>query len=342
MSAEEKFMQRAIDLAKRGIGNVSPNPMVGAVLVFENKIVSEGWHENYGDPHAEVNAIKGVNDDILQQSQLYVSLEPCSHYGKTPPCADLIIEKKIPEVYIGCMDPNPEVAGKGIDKLKKVGIQVKTDILKEKCEKLNKRFFTRIKKNRPYIILKWAESADGFIAGENGKQIQISNEISQIHSHKMRALEDAILVGTNTVLNDNPSLTCRHWQGKNPLRISMDFNGRLHKGLNLFNTEAPTLIFNSQKSQELDVAEMHNFVQIENDLESIMKYLSKLPINSLIVEGGNRLLNSFLEKEIYDEIHIFKSSKKLGSGIKSPDFWRNYDLKAKILKDNRYYFLEIN
>jgi len=282
---EEKYIHRCLQLAACGKGMVAPNPMVGAVVVFDGKIIGEGYHRVYGGHHAEVNAINAVkNPDLLKQSTLYVNLEPCSHYGKTPPCAELIIQKQIPKVVIGQQDPFPEVAGKGISLLKNAGIEVVTGILEEGCKDLNKRFLTFNQKHRPYIILKWAQSSDGFMdkfreIGDGQSPVKFSSDFTQVIVHKMRAEESAIIVGSRTKKLDKPLLNVRYWHGKDPI------------------------IIKSLSSQSL--------------LEQ-MQELYQQKIQSLIVEGGAQLLNSFIEANLWDEARVEIHSMKLGNGVKIP------------------------
>ena len=321
----EQYMQRCIQLAQLGNGYVAPNPMVGCVIVYENKIIGEGYHHNYGEAHAEVNAINSVqNKSVLPQVTLYVNLEPCAHFGKTPPCADLIIANKIKTVVIGCSDSFDKVNGKGIEKLKAAGVEVITDVLKTEALDLNKRFFTYHNKKRPYLILKWAQSADGFIAPiqqnsdfEKTDTTWISNPLSRKLVHKWRSEEAAILIGTNTALTDNPTLNTRDWQGKSPLRIVLDNQLRLPNTLSIFKKDYATIIFNSIKNEELE--NLH-FIKInfENALEEILKDLYQRQIQSIIIEGGSLLLNSFIEKGLWDEARIFKSKMSLNNGVKAP------------------------
>ncbi len=342
LSREEKFMARAIDIARRGQGRVSPNPLVGAVIVHNNKIIAEGWHEMYGEAHAEVNAIRQVSDDILMKSELFVSLEPCSHYGKTPPCADLIIAKGIPKVYISIKDPNPLVSGKGIKKLKEADVEVKSGILKKEGEWLNRKFLTTILHKRPYVILKWAQSKDGFVAGENGRTVKISNDISQRYSHKLRAWEDAILVGAQTVLNDNPRLNTRYYKGKNPLRLTFDFENTLSPNSHIFDNEAKTIVFNYLKEKESDHV---NWVRLDSNkalIPQILNHLYKQKIASLIVEGGPKTLKNFLDLGIYDEIHVFEGNLRIKKGIIAPEINLDRASSKKILKEDCYYFFKIN
>jgi len=316
---DEQMMQRALQLAQFGLGNVSPNPLVGAVITFENKIIGEAWHQKFGENHAEVNAVLSVkNQDLLSKSTIYVSLEPCSHFGKTPPCADLLIEKKFKRVVIANQDPNPKVAGRGVEKLKNAGIEVKTEVLKKEGYFLNRRFFTFFKKKRPYVILKWAETQDGFIARENFDSKWISNRLSRTLVHRWRAEEDAILVGTNTAKYDNPKLNVRLWKGKNPLRIVLDKDLILPQDLKLFNNSTPTICY-SERDKKSDKEKLQ-FIKLNSikNLESILNDLCKKNIQSLIVEGGAAVLNSFIKQNLWDEARIFKSPQMFGKGISSP------------------------
>jgi diaminohydroxyphosphoribosylaminopyrimidine deaminase / 5-amino-6-(5-phosphoribosylamino)uracil reductase len=296
-------MLRALQLAEIGRGTVSPNPMVGCVIVHNDVIIGEGWHKKYGDWHAEVNAVNSVKDKtLLAEATAYVTLEPCSHFGKTPPCADLLVNHQLKKVVICNNDPFLLVAGKGIQKLLDAGIEVVTGVLEEKGRQLNARFFTVVEKNRPYIILKWAETADCFIAGEDFEQIKISNALSHRLSHKWRSEEDAIMVGTNTALHDNPRLNVREWTGRNPVRIVIDRNKRLPKDLHLFDDSVKTLILSDPFSWE--------------------EY-QKEKLQSIIIEGGTQLLQSFIEAELFDEIRVFRSQKQLKKGILAPVLPKN-------------------
>ena len=326
-------MQRCIELAQRGLGNVAPNPMVGCVIVHEEKIIGEGYHEEYGKAHAEVNAINSVeNKSLLKRSTLYVNLEPCSHYGKTPPCAELITYHKIPYVVIGCKDSNELVKGKGIEKLIKGGTDVKIGILEEECRELNKRFFIFHEQKRPYVILKWAQTADDFIARNASEKAEwISNIASKKLAHQWRSEEQAILVGTNTVMKDDPQLTVREHKGKNPLRIFIDKNLKIPAHYRLLDNSAPTLIFNSKKNSKEDLNEFIQIDLTENTEEQILNILFKKNISSLIIEGGTLLLNSFIKKNLWDEARIFTSHKKFSSGIFAPSLSAN-----SILKENNF------
>ena len=325
MNILEKYMKRCLDLAQLGAGNVSPNPMVGCVIVQNNIIIGEGFHEKYGAAHAEVNAVNSVkNQELLKESTLYVSLEPCAHFGLTPPCADLIVSKKIPHVVIGVIDSFAKVAGKGIERMIKAGIDVQVGVLEKECRELNKRFFIFHEKKRPYIFLKWAETSDGFIdfdrtKSEFGGPTWITGGKALVHVHQMRAVEDAILVGTNTALKDNPSLTVRHCPGRNPVRLLIDNHLRLPNTLRLFDGTVKTIIFNSLKSENVGNTE---FVKIDfgkKIIPQILKMLYQQNIQSLIVEGGKQLLESFINSNQWDEAHRFIGDKFFSNGIKAPE-----------------------
>jgi len=319
MQNEEFFMQRCIELASKAMGCASPNPMVGSVIVYNNKIIGEGYHEKYGSHHAEVNAINSVKDkSLLSKSTLYVNLEPCAHFGKTPPCSDLIIQNKIPEVVIGCVDTFSEVSGKGIERMRSVGIDVKVGVLENESRELNKRFFTFHEKKRPYIILKWAESKDGFIAPKNQtKPFWMTSSESKKLAHKWRAEEDAILVGRITAEKDNPSLTVREVEGSNPIRIIIDKDLKLSADFNLFNNDAKTIVFNQLKSEENN---SNNYIKINfhNLTKNILQELHKQNIQSIIIEGGTKTLQSFIDKNLWDEARIFTTKKTLTEGVKPP------------------------
>ena len=322
MTKDEKYIARCIQLAKNACCNAAPNPMVGAVIVHNGIIIGEGYHIRCGEPHAEVNAIRSVKDEsLLKEATIYVSLEPCSHYGKTPPCADLIIEKGIPEVVIGCMDPFSMVAGRGIEKLRKAGIKVTVGVLEKECQQLIRRFITFNTKKRPYITLKWAESADGFIDKnrEGGSPVLLSTPLTSMVVHKRRAEHDAILVGRKTALLDNPSLTTRNWFGKDPIRLVIDKDLTLPKDLCLFDGKIRTIIFTQKVS-----AENHPSVEYirldftQNILPQIMEVLYNLKVQSLLVEGGSILLQSFIDEGLWDEAYIETSPIYLNEGIRAP------------------------
>tara|TARA_B110000967_G_scaffold180296_1_gene196507 strand:- start:1621 stop:2649 length:1029 start_codon:yes stop_codon:yes gene_type:complete len=320
MQNQEFFMRRCLELASKGLENVSPNPMVGSVIVYENTIIGEGYHKEYGREHAEVNAIASVKDkSLLKDSTLYVNLEPCAHFGKTPPCSNLIIEHKIPKVVIGCVDTFSDVNGKGIIKMEKAGIEVNVGILEKESQELNKRFFTFHEKKRPYLILKWAESKDGFIAPKDQTTpLWMTSYESKKLVHQFRSEEDAILVGRVTAEKDNPSLTVRELDGENPVRIVIDKDMKLSIKLNLFNNEAKTIIFNTQKTKIID---SNYYVKIEhkNLINNVLNELYKQNIQSLIIEGGTKTLQSFIDENLWDEARIFTANKMLVEGVKSPN-----------------------
>ncbi len=313
----KKFIRRSFYLAKKGLGYVFPNPMVGCVIVKENKIIGEGYHKKFGGNHAEINAINDVhNKKEIEGASVYVSLEPCSHFGKTPPCSDKLIEYKPKEVIISNIDPNPDVNGKGIKKLKKNNIKVVSGILEEEGKTLNKRFFINHYKNRPYVVLKWAETSDGFIAREDGSSKWISNKLSRALVHKWRSEETGILIGVNTANKDNPLLNVRLWKGRNPVRVVIDPNNKLLETTNLLNDKSISLIYN--KTSNKTTGHKH-FIKIHPfKLEDIYEDLYKRGINSLLVEGGGITLNKIIEKGLWDEARIFKSKIKFVKGIKGP------------------------
>ena len=323
MKVHEKYISRCIELAKNGLGTTYPNPLVGSVIVHNGEIIGEGWHKKSGEPHAEVNAVNSVRDkSLLKESTIYVSLEPCSHFGKTPPCCNLIIENEIPNVVIGTVDPNIKVAGKGIKKLIEAGANVTVGVLEKECNELNKRFFTFHEKKRPYVILKWAESQDGFIAPltkSDQKPVWITNEFSRQLVHKWRSEEQAILVGTQTVIDDNPKLDVRDWEGNNPIRIVLDQNNRIPKDSAVFNNQARTIIFS--KSIASNPAENSNFEVInfgENIAQQIVQILYKHQIQSVIIEGGRQTLQTFIDENLWDEARIFIGNNCFESGTKAP------------------------
>ncbi|WP_370476714.1 bifunctional diaminohydroxyphosphoribosylaminopyrimidine deaminase/5-amino-6-(5-phosphoribosylamino)uracil reductase RibD [Tamlana flava] len=319
-------MQRCLDIAKNGLGITRPNPMVGSVIVHNNKIIGEGFTSKYGGNHAEVNAINSVKDkNLLNEATLYVTLEPCSHFGKTPPCSNLIIKHNIPKVVIGCIDDNEQVAGKGVKKLIDAGCNVTVGILEDECKKHHKRFFTFHNKKRPYIILKWAESKNGFIAPKNKKEqkpVWITNEFSRQLVHKWRTEEQAILVGTNTVLQDNPSLTVRDWTGNNPIRIVLDKDKKLSKSLSVFNDEAETIIISNN---EIDFSQLV--------AQQICHVLFQKDINSVIIEGGAKTLQTFINENLWDEARVFIGSNIFKSGTIAPVFSGKLISEEKILND---------
>ena len=320
MKTHEYFIDKCISLARKGALDVSPNPMVGCVIVNNGEIIGEGYHKEYGKNHAEVNAIHSVKDKSeLKNSILYVNLEPCCHHGKTPPCTDLIVKYNIPKVVIGCIDTFSKVSGQGIKKLKDNSVEVIYGVLEKDCIELNKRFFCYHIKKRPYIILKWAKSKDNFIAPINQeKPFWMTSEKSKKLVHSWRAEEDAILVGRKTVVADNPSLTVRMCEGKNPKRIIIDKELSLDKKSNVFNDQAETIVFNNIKSAIIDKT-TYLKADFNNLNEDILNQLFNRDILSLIIEGGTITINSFIEKNLYDEIRVFTADKLLEKGINSPE-----------------------
>lgn len=328
MTKDEKYMARCIQLAQNGLCNAAPNPMVGAVIVHNNRIIGEGYHARCGEAHAEVNAIRSVKDEsLLKEATIYVSLEPCSHYGKTPPCADLIINKGIPRVVVGCIDPFSLVAGKGIQKLRDAGIDVTIGILEKECLHLIRRFITFHTHRRPYILLKWAQSTDGYIDKErtDGYPVILSTPFTSMLVHKKRAEHSAILIGRRTALLDNPSLTTRHWYGKSPIRLAVDKDLTLPKDLHLFDGSIPTWIFTGQeKVSSIPQTEFITLDFTHNIIPQMMKVLYERKIQSLIVEGGSILLQSFIDTECWDEACIETSPLLLKAGIKAPVISKKY------------------
>ena len=339
-------MTRCLELATKGLGHVAPNPMVGCVVVSDDKIIAEGFHERYGEAHAEPNAINSADDELLKKSTLYVTLEPCSHFGKTPPCADLIIRKGIKKVVIGSLDPNPLVAGKGIQKLKEAGIEVVQGILDKECRELNKRFFTFHEKKRPYIILKWAQTSDGFVSRwpvpRNSEDNQVTGTESKRLVHQWRAEEQAILIGYNTLINDNPLLTTRLAEGKNPIRLLMSREPNFPEGLNLFNKDAKTIVFNGVKSEE---EENITFVKVDWNakVKEILEYCYAQQIASIIVEGGTNTIYNFMNQQLWDEARIFVNPHKtFGHGIGAPDLNREDIAPQKTGNDLLYTVMNIS
>jgi len=326
MNGNELFMHRCLELAQKGKTNVAPNPLVGCVIVCENKIIGEGYHVKYGEAHAEVNAIHSVKDkSLLRKSKLFVNLEPCSHWGKTPPCTDLINDSKIPEVFIGCKDTNKEVNGAGIKKLVQSGCKVVTGLLEKECKELNARFFTFHEKKRPYIILKWAQTLDGFIDmlrqdNTAAKPNWITSENLKMLIHKWRTEEQAIIIGTNAALLDNPMLNVRDWYGKSPLRIVIDRELLIPITYNLLDQQYDTVVFTEKKATSKNKLEFVSIDFKSNVITQIMEYLYNRNILSAIVEGGSILLSSFLKMNLWDEARVFIGSKLFYEGLKAPEF----------------------
>jgi diaminohydroxyphosphoribosylaminopyrimidine deaminase / 5-amino-6-(5-phosphoribosylamino)uracil reductase len=330
-------MSRCLQLAESDAGYVAPNPKVGAVLVYEDRIIGEGYHQKYGEAHAEVNCIKNVSEEnkvLIEKGTLYVSLEPCSHYGKTPPCVNLIIKNKIKKVIVGCKDIYKEVAGTGIQKLQNAGVEVITGILEKECIKLNKRFFTFHQQFRPYIILKWAQTANGKI-GSDVKRILISNEYSNRLVHKWRSEEAAILVGTNTALHDDPWLTTRLWQGKNAARVVIDKELKLPSTLKIFNADAKTFVYNLTKNS---IEENLVYLKLENEnfADQMLQSLFEMNIQSIMAEGGAKTLQSFINAGLWDEVRVITNEKLIiENGIAAPE------MKDFILERQERYFDDV-
>lgn len=338
MSAHKQYMQRALQLAKIGLSAAMPNPSVGAVIVHKDTIIGEGFTAAYGGFHAEVNAINSVqNQELLQESTLYVTLEPCSHFGKTPPCAQLIVDKKIPNVVIGCIDPFKEVAGKGIEILKANGINVITGILEAECQKSHARFFTFHLENRPYIILKWAQSADGFIAPEQKneqKPVWISNKYARQLTHKWRSEESAILVGTKTVLDDNPSLTTRDYSGKNPVRIYIDAHHKIDASFAITNSESKTICLCAEFPAKPIENVLYKKVDFNNLIADICRICVEEKLQSIVIEGGTKTLQQFIDHNCWDEARVFESNVVLQNGIHAPNLKNATKVHFQSIADN--------
>jgi len=339
----EKYINRCIKLAKNGLGTTFPNPLVGCVIVYEDKIIGEGWHKKAGEPHAEVNAINSVKDkSLLSKSTLYVSLEPCSHFGKTPPCCDSIITHKIPNVVVGTIDPNSKVAGSGIKRLQENHVNVTVGVLEKECNELNKRFFTFHTKKRPYIILKWAESLEGYIAPISKEKLEpswISNPFSRQLVHKWRTEEQAILVGTKTVLDDNPRLNSRDWKGNNPTRIIIDKSGKINDNYFVKDKSIKTIIITEQENLTSSENGIYENGIFDNNLpSSICNVLFNNNIQSVIIEGGRTTIQSFIDSNFWDEARVFIGNINLNNGVKAPILNGNYNL-SKIKEDQLKLFI---
>jgi diaminohydroxyphosphoribosylaminopyrimidine deaminase / 5-amino-6-(5-phosphoribosylamino)uracil reductase len=333
-------MHRCLELARLGAGHVAPNPMVGAVLVYGDRIIGEGYHRQYGKAHAEVNCIDSVKEPgLIAESTLYVSLEPCAHFGKTPPCADLVIAKGIPRVVVGCRDPFPQVAGKGIEKLLAAGVEVIFGVLEAECMALNRRFFTFHMRHRPYIVLKWAQSADGKMAGV-GERTFISNWVTNRLVHRWRSEEASILVGTGTALADDPALTARLWGGPDPIRLVIDRTLRLPGDLQLFDGKVRTIVFNEVRHAEGGMTEYFQVAADGNLVHQVIAGLHRLKIQSVLVEGGARLLQSFIDADLWDEARVITSEGlELSGGLPAPELRGGRVVsREKLLTDTiRYY-----
>lgn len=313
------MMRRALDLARLGTGYARPNPLVGCVVTHEGRVIGEGWHRQYGGPHAEVNALASVADQtLLPHSRVYVTLEPCAHHGKTPPCADLLVSKNVAEVVVCNLDPNPLVAGKGIAKLQEAGIKVEIGVLEAEGRWLNRRFFTFQEKKRPYVVLKWAETADGYLAGPYFQSVPISGELARVAVHQWRAEEQAILVGTRTALHDNPHLNLREWPGQNPIRVVIDKNLSLPPTHHLFDGKQQTVVYTYREKATRDNVGYVVLSEAEDLFPQILNNLHLRNVQSVLVEGGPTVLNSLLKDGLWDEIRVLRSPKKLGGGVSAP------------------------
>ncbi|WP_062060529.1 bifunctional diaminohydroxyphosphoribosylaminopyrimidine deaminase/5-amino-6-(5-phosphoribosylamino)uracil reductase RibD [Aquimarina longa] len=339
MTIHQKYIKRCIQLAKNGLGTTYTNPLVGSVIVYNNTIIGEGWHYQSGGAHAEVNAIAAVKDtSLLKHATIYVSLEPCSHHGKTPPCSDLIIRKGIKKVVIGTVDTFAKVSGTGIQKLMNAGCDVIVGVLEKECIELNKRFFTFHNKKRPYIILKWAETYDGYIApdvSEKREPIWITNTYSRQLVHRWRAEEQAILVGNQTVIKDNPKLTIRDWSGTNPIRIIIDKSGKILQNSAILDQTVKTIVITSKKHKPVnnDFLIYKDIDSWSNSTEEICNLLYKYNIQSVIIEGGTHTIQSFINNNLWDEARIFKGTSMFKSGIKAPIYKGAMISKKTILND---------
>jgi len=318
------YMQRCLDLAVKGRTNVKPNPMVGCVIVYDGKIIGESYHKEYGKAHAEVNAINSVKDkNLLSEATLYVNLEPCAHYGKTPPCSDLIVAKKLKRVVVGCKDSFAKVAGKGIERMQNAGIEVEVGILEKESLELNKAFFTYHSNKRPYIILKWAQTLDAFIdvirkpsdpIGINW----ITHPNLRMIVHKWRSEESSIMVGAGTAINDNPKLDTREWYGKNPLRILISEFNKINFSSKLLDNTIPTIIFTNKEVKNKSNTEFISIDFNENPIKQVLDYLYKIEIQSVIIEGGQQLLQSFIDEQLWDEARVLIGDKTFGKGLSAP------------------------
>ncbi len=344
-------MYRCLQLARLGQGKVAPNPMVGAVLVHAGRIIGEGWHQQWGGPHAEVGCVASVansNRHLIADATMYVSLEPCAHWGKTPPCADLIVAQQIKKVVVGCRDPFPLVAGKGIEQLQAAGVEVIMGALEKECRELNSRFFMFHTGQRPYIILKWAQTADGKIGGNGGPRLRISNQFTNRLVHRWRSEEASILVGTNTALSDDPELSTRLWPGPHPVRLVVDLNGRLPASLKLFDGNIPTVVFNLNKHTIDDPGNLRQgkgtfYYKVKKEaplVRQVVDALFGLGIQSVMVEGGAQLLQSFINEGLWDEARIITNETLVaGSGVDAPVLQEQHFIKKEQLADDtlRYY-----
>lgn len=344
MLIEDKYMKRCLQLAANARATAAPNPMVGAVIVHNGKIIGEGFHTLCGCAHAEVEAVRSVlNEELLKDSTMYVSLEPCSHFGKTPPCAKLIIEKKIPRVVIGTYDPFPAVSGRGVKMLKDAGIEVHVGALESECRELNKAFFCYLEKKRPYIVLKWAQTRDAFIDKKRSEQdavcpTPISNELTRMHVHKLRSEVKSILVGTNTAINDNPSLTVRSWTGDHPVRLVLDRQLRIPQEYNLFDQKISTIVFTEKEQESKQNCEYEQIDFDKDMLNQILQALYHRKIQSVLVEGGRQLLQAFINANLWDEAQVEVADIHFGEGVYAPSICGAADYTEKVLSSEMMYF----
>jgi diaminohydroxyphosphoribosylaminopyrimidine deaminase/5-amino-6-(5-phosphoribosylamino)uracil reductase len=322
MQKHELYMNRCLQLARLGAGRVAPNPMVGSVLVYEDRIIGEGYHQEYGKAHAEVNCVNSVGYEdkaLIEKSVIYVSLEPCAHFGKTPPCANLIIKHKIKTVVVGCRDPFKQVDGKGIERIENAGITVIKGVLENDCQNLNRRFFTFHTKKRPYIIIKWAQSKNHKIANADFSRVLISNAYSNRLVHKWRSEEAGIMVGTNTALQDDPALNTRNWTRPNPIRLVVDMNVRLPSTLQVFDGNQKTIIFNGIKNEELQNVTYYKIEKEPSFVQALLKACYKLNIQSVLIEGGSRLAESFINENAWDEARVIENTQLIiHNGLRAP------------------------
>lgn len=337
--SDEQYMQRCIQLAAQGLGHTYTNPMVGAVVVHNDTIIGEGYHHKAGEPHAEVNAINSVkNKDLLKESTIYVSLEPCAHYGKTPPCADLIIRMGIPRVVVGCVDSFSKVSGEGIKRIRNAGSEVIVGVLEKECRELNKRFFCFHENHRPYITLKWAESADGFISLPDRSPVWLTNEVAKRIVHKQRSEEMAILIGGTTANSDNPSLTTREWSGNNPTRVVFSPNENLRDDLSLLNDKQGLIVLTDGESRTVNnVKYLKLNPSIPSRASQICTALYAEGIQSLIVEGGQQTLQTFIDADLWDEAFIYHGDISLHNGIPAPNIYANkVEINTKLSSGSRH------
>lgn len=339
------FMQRCLQLAATGQPWVAPNPMVGSVVVKNGIIIGEGYHKIFGGPHAEVNAIAAVADKSqLVGTTLYVNLEPCAHFGKTPPCTNLIIEHKIARVVVACLDPNPLVAGKGVNLLKEAGIEVELGVMEQEAKELNKRFMCVHSQKKPFIVLKWAQTADGYCGRMPGSEEphKISNWYADMVVHQLRSAESAILIGFRTAITDNPLLTNRNWMGKNPLRVVVDVEGELPQHLKLFNDEYKTMVFSLKPKQNTAHVNYVKLNSTHNFIDEVIDVLYEKKVQSLLVEGGPKTLQQFINKNYWNETHIFTSDMHWGNGIKAPQLTGGVEVYTNTLLNNSYNIFKNN